>query len=251
MGLFDLFSKKSDQASAPKAKATSPKELARLARLVSDKLAQNYDRQDAITALSQLKNEEGSRALLRRFDFSMEPGITDQEEKVAALEGIVAAGDVALEPIRSYCERAESLTWALKALRRIVPQERLVAEHLQLLEQFDTDYTRNPEPKIQLITALEDFKEDPVRTAVEPFLLDTNESVRFHAVGTVFAMDNTESVTPLVESMLEEESLRVKNRTAGGLAQRGWEIPEALRSALAPVLPSEFTLQAGKIIRSP
>jgi hypothetical protein len=250
MGLFDLFSKKSDQTGAAKAKAASPKELARLARLASDKLAQNYDRQDAIAALSELRNEDGARALLRRFDFSMQPGITDQEEKEAALEGIVAAGELALAPIRSYCERAESLTWALKALRRIVPQERLVEEHLQLLEQFDTDYTRNPEPKIQLITDLEEFKEDRVRAAVEPFLLDTNESVRFHAVGTVFAMENASSVAPLVESMIEEESLRVKNRTAGGLAQRGWEIPEALRAALGPALPSEFTLQAGKIIRA-
>lgn len=250
MGLFDLFSKKSDQAGAPKAKPASPKELARLARLASDKLAQNYDRQDAIAALSELRNEDGARALLRRFDFSMQPGITDQEEKEAALEGIVRAGELALEPIRSYCERAESLTWALKALRRIVPQERLVAEHLQLLEQFDTDYTRNPEPKIQLITALEEFKEDRVRSAVEPFLLDTNESVRFHAVGTVFAMDNASSVGPLVESMVEEESLRVKNRTAGGLAQRGWEIPAALRGPLAPALPSEFSLEGSKIIRA-
>jgi HEAT repeat protein len=220
-----------------------------LARLASDKLAQNYDRQDAIAALSALRNEDGARALLRRFDFSMQPGITDQEEKETALEGIVGAGELALEPIRSYCERAESLTWALKALRRIVPADRLVAEHLQLLDQFDTDYTRNPEPKIQLITALEEFKEERVRNAVEPFLLDTNESVRFHAVGTVFAMEDASSVSPLIESMIEEESLRVKNRTAGGLAQRGWEIPEGLRSALTPVLPSEFSLQDGKIIR--
>jgi hypothetical protein len=249
MGLFDLFSKKSEQSGGSKAKATSPKELARLARLASDKLAQNYDRQDAIAALSALRNEDGARALLRRFDFSMQPGITDQEEKEAALEGIVAAGELALEPIRSYCERAESLTWALKALRRIVPADRLVAEHLQLLEQFDTDYTRNPEPKIQLITALEEFKEERVRVAVEPFLLDTNESVRFHAVGTVFAMEDASSVSPLIESMIEEESLRVKNRTAGGLAQRGWQIPEALRSALTPILPSEFSLQNGKIVR--
>jgi hypothetical protein len=249
MGLFDLFSKKTEQPGASKPKATSPKELARLARLASDKLAQNYDRQDAIAALSALRNEDGARALLRRFDFSMQPGITDQEEKETALEGIVGAGELALEPIRSYCERAESLTWALKALRRIVPADRLVAEHLQLLDQFDTDYTRNPEPKIQLITALEEFKEERVRNAVEPFLLDTNESVRFHAVGTVFAMEDASSVSPLIESMIEEESLRVKNRTAGGLAQRGWEIPEGLRSALTPVLPSEFSLQDGKIIR--
>ena len=84
MGIFDLFTKKTEQAGPAKRKGPSPRELARLDRLVSDKLAQNYDRQDAIAALGQMANAEGARALLRRFDFSMQPSITDQEEKEAA-----------------------------------------------------------------------------------------------------------------------------------------------------------------------
>ncbi|HTM46531.1 MAG TPA: HEAT repeat domain-containing protein [Polyangiaceae bacterium] len=249
MGIFDLFTKKNDQAEAAKRKAPSPRELARLDRLVSDKLAQNYDRQDAIATLGEMANAEGARALLRRFDFSMQPTITDQEEKESALEGIVAAGEQALEPIQAYCARAESITWALRALRRIVPQERVVEEHLHLLDQFDTDYMRNPEPKIQLIAVLEEFREDSVRKAVEPFVMDTNESVRFHAVGTLFAMENPESAQVLTEALIEEESLRVKNRIAGGLSQRQWEIPASLHEALRAALPSEFSLQGSKIVR--
>lgn len=248
MGLFDIFSKKSGAPSA-KSKAPSPREMARLSRLVSEKLAQNYDRQDAIAALSEMKTAEAVQALLRRFDFSMQPSITDQEEKEAALAGIVAAGEAALDPLRSYCLRAESLTWALKALRQIVSEDRLADEHLRLLEEFDTDYTRNPEPKIQLVAAMEEFKEPRVCEAVQPFLLDTNESVRFHAVGTVFAMEQPESTQSLVEAAQEEESLRVRNRIAGGLAQRGWEIPEALREIMAHALPPDFTLQGGKVVR--
>ena len=126
MGLFDLFTKKTEQPEASKRKTPSPRELARLDRLVSDKLAQNYDRQDAIATLGQMANADGALSLLRRFDFSMQPSITDQEEKEAALEGVVAAGEEALEPIQAYCARAESITWALRALRRIVPAERVV-----------------------------------------------------------------------------------------------------------------------------
>ena len=113
MGLFDLFSKK--PAGAPKPKDVSARELARLTRVVSNKMSQNYDRQEAIDALSQMANVEGAKALLRRFDFSMEPSIVDQDEKEAAAQGIIAAGTPALDAIHAYCGRAESLNLAAAA----------------------------------------------------------------------------------------------------------------------------------------
>jgi hypothetical protein len=248
MGFFDFLSGKKSDSPAP-AKSKSQKEIARLARVVGDKLAQNYDRQDAISQLSAIGTAESAQALTRRFDFTMQPSLTDQEEKEAALEGIVKAGEVALEPLRNYCSRSESITWALRALRRIVPSESLVDELVSLLDQFDTDYTRNPEPKIQLIGTLEEFKSDQVREAVEVFLEDANESVRFHAVGTVFAMENPASLGALLEALSTEESLRVKNRVAGGIAQRGWEIPEELSASIVKALPEDFSLRGGKLAR--
>jgi hypothetical protein len=261
MGLFDLFSKKTaaqpqtseggaegKPAAAPKGKAASPKEMARLARVVSNKMAQNYDRQEAIEQLGQLANAESSRALLRRFDFSMEPSIVDQDEKEAAARGIVASGMAALEPIHAYCARGESLTWPLKVLRQIVPADQIVTELLTLLDQFDTEYMRNPEPKIQLISLLGEYRTNEVREAVEPFLTDVNESVRFHASGTVFAMGNVESAGPLVDALAEEESLRVKNRIARGLEQSGWELPEAIAKRTEAALPPGYAVRNNRVI---
>lgn len=245
MGLFDLF-KKSDNAGG---KAASPKELARLTRIVGNKLAQDYDRQEAISVLTNMGTPDAVRALLKRFDFNMEPSITDQDEKDAVAKGIVLAGKDALAPLRDYCARAESISWPLKVLRQIVEEDHLVDELLELLEQFDTEYMRNPEPKIQLITALEEFVSDDVRTAVEPFLTDVNENVRFHAAGTVFAMASAESVGPLVQALIEEESLRVKNRILNGIEQRGWEIPEALREQCGQAIPDTFVLLDGRFRR--
>src|SRR5688572_10503885 len=259
MGLFDLFSKKTaasqesaegKPAAAPKAKTkdASPRELARLARAVSNKLAQNYDRQEAIEQLGQMANVESARALLRRFDFSMEPSIVDQDEKEAAARGIVAAGMAALEPIHAYCARAESLTWPLKVLRQIVPADQIVDELLTLLDQFDTEYVRNPEPKIQLITVLGEYRVSEVREAVEPFLGDVNEAVRFHASGTLFAIGNPESAEPLLTALAEEESLRVKNRIARGLEQAGWTLPEKLVASAQAALPPGYTLRDGRVV---
>src|SRR5688572_16415953 len=112
MGLFDFFSRKN---TAPKP-ATS-KEVARLERLVSTKLSQNFDRQEAIEELSRMATAASAAALLRRFDWTLDPSITDQEEKEACVRGVTAAGEAALDPLREYCRRAESLNWALRVLR--------------------------------------------------------------------------------------------------------------------------------------
>ena len=248
MGLFDLFSKKS--TSETKAKEVSPRELARLTRLVSNKMSQNYERQEAIEQLSQMANAAGAAALLRRFDFSMEPSIVDQDEKEAAVQGIVAAGDAALEAVHAYCARAESLTWPLKVLRQIVPSDQMVTELLTLLDLFDTEYMRNPEPKIQLITMLGEYRTPEVREAVEPFLLDVNESVRFHAAGTIFSMSDAAALEPLIDALAQEESLRVKNRVARGLEQAAWEIPGALSQRCEAALPPGYGVKNNKIVVS-
>jgi hypothetical protein len=274
MGLFDLFSKKtaaeprSAEASpkdaavkgapsnaAPakgagkgKTKEVSQRELARLARVVNNKMSQNYDRQEAIDQLSAMANVEGARALLRRFDFSMDPSIVDQDEKESAARGIAGAGIAALEPLHAYCARAESLTWPLKVLRQIVPADQIVSELLTLLDQFDTEYMRNPEPKIQLITLLGEYRTEEVREAVEPFLADVNESVRFHASGTVFSIGNPESAAPLIDALAEEESLRVKNRIARGLEQAGWVLPEELAQRADGVLPPGYGIKDRRVV---
>jgi HEAT repeat protein len=246
MGLFDFLTKSKD--ANPKAQVAS-KDVLRLTRVVGSKLSQDYDRQEAIAQLSAMANAEGARALLKRFDFSMEPSITDHEEKEAAASGVAAAGKSALQPVRDYITRAESVTWPLKILRQIVEPDRLVDELIELLEHFDTEYVRNAEPKIQLINALEEFRTEAVRKAITPFILDVNENVRFHAVGTLFAVGDEQSLPALLEALTEEESLRVKNRIAGGIEQRRWAIPETLRAACANALPETFSLEGDQLVR--
>src|SRR5258706_3536293 len=175
MGLFDFFSKgKGEKGKGDGAPKAPPKkgqpEIARHAKLVGNKLSQNYDRQEAIEELGRIATAESSAALLKRFDFTMEPSITDQEEKESTLRGLAAAGEAAIDPIREYCKKAESLTWPLKTLRGIVPPESFAEELLAILDLFDTEYVRNPEPKIQLIAMLEEFHTEDVRVSVKPFL---------------------------------------------------------------------------------
>src|SRR5262245_46771896 len=151
MGRFDFLGSKKQQGGS---ESVSDREVAGYERVVGNKLSQNIDRQEAIEALSKMGTRASAAALLKRFDWLMDPTILDSEEKEAALAGVVRSGEEAIEPIRIYCRKSESLSWALKALAKIVPAERLADELLALLDQFDTEYIRNPEPKIQLITEL-------------------------------------------------------------------------------------------------
>lgn len=243
MGLFDFFSKSKEER--PK----SDKDVPRLERLVANKLSQNYDRQEAIEELSRIGSAASARALLKRFDWMLDPSITDQEEKETCLRGIVAAGERALDPLRDYCKKAESLTWPLKVLKEIVPAERFVEELLSLLDLFDTEYTRNVEPKVQLLRVLEEHPNEEVRVAVEPFLTDASEMVRFTAVNTTFAVNDEKSTPALVDALVAEESLRVKNRIGERLADRGWRIPDELVDGTKKALPPGFAVEQSRVVK--
>lgn len=242
MGLFDFLSK--NKTERPK----SGRDLARLERLIGNKLSQNYDRQEAIDELSKIGTAGSAAVLLKRFDWMLDPSITDQEEKESCLKGIVAAGEDAIEPLRVYCKKAESLTWPLKVLTEIVPPERVADEMLSLLDQFDTEYVRNVEPKVQLLQALEGYPSEDVRVAVEPFLGDAGETVRFTATNTVFAVNDAASLPALVAALDAEESLRIKNRIAQGLAERGWPLPADLGDIVKKALPPGYSVRGDRVV---
>jgi len=248
MGLFDFL--KSKNSSDQDRSAPVDKNLQRLARVAADKRAQTYDRMEAVQELAGMATPDAAAALLKRFTFYIEPSISDQEEKDVAFRGVVAAGEGALQPIRDFAARAESLTWPLKILQEILTEEAYVDELLTILERFDTEYMKNAEPKVQLIAALEGIKHPALLEAVLPFLEDFDEPVRFHTIATIFSQDAPESVEPICRALLSEESVRVKNRIGEGLASRGWTIPEALRAEVSRTLPAGFRLDGTVVKRS-
>jgi hypothetical protein len=126
-------------------------------------------------------------------------------------------------------------------------------ELIKLLGGFDTEYARNVEPKIQVIQALEELVSPEAREAVAPFLEDVNETVRFHAVQTTFAQNDTASIAPLVKLLEGEESVRVKNKVGEGFAFRAWVIPADLREATNQALrdTGQYRVGAdGKVVKS-
>jgi HEAT repeat protein len=246
MGLFDLFKGTPKAGGQPRPKPSPASKWAdRVERRV-----QNYDRQEAIQALSEMGTADAVQVLLKRFTFHMDPSITDQEEKDAAFRGILRAGRDAIEPVRAFAARAESLAWPMKIIRALVDEGEYTEELLRWLSKWDTDYAKFVDPKVQLLVALEEVRDPRIREGVERFLEDVNEPARFHAASTLVAQGDAEAVGALAKLIVDEESVRVRTKVAEGLAARAWPLPEDTRSAVRNVLPAGYTLDgAGRITK--
>ena len=244
MGLFDRFkggsSSKGDKKSSPAAKWADRVE----------KRAQNYDRQEAIQALTEIGTREAAEILLKRFTFQIDPSITDQEEKDAAFRGVLRAGQDALEPVRELAAKAESLAWPMRILKELVVGDAYVEELLRWLEPWDTEYAKFVDPKVQILAELEEHRHPRIREGVERFLEDVNEPARFHAVSALIAQDDPAAAPALARLLCDEESVRVRNRIADGLSSRAWPLPEGTRSAARGMLPPPYALDgAGRVIK--
>lgn len=235
MGLFDFFKSNKDGA-----KKSNPAD--KWAERAGDKRAQNLDRQEALHALADMGTKEAAQALLKRFTFVVDPSITDQDEKELAFAGVIKAGQDAIEPVRAFSTRAESLAWPMRVLRELLDEDAFVSEIASWLDRWDTEYAKFIDPKLQLLTALEDFKHPAVLPAVTRFLEDVNETARFHAVTAVLAQEEEASLPALLDALEADESVRVKMKLCDGLAKRGWIVPDERRHAVRKALPYEVSL---------
>jgi hypothetical protein len=275
MGFWD-FLKRGDNKSDKLGHKPKPlrKEVARWADKAADKRAQNYDRQEAIAALADLcqpltdedelaKTDKGkiqieehgvtqieaATALFKRFNFVIDPSITDQEEKQLAFDGIMGAGKGILIPLRAYAAKTESLGWPMRILKAMLHEDEVVAELLEWLSKWDTEYAKFVDPKVQLLSQLEEHKDPAIREAVAPFLMDVNEPSRFHAVGATLAQDDPAAIPALVDMFIDEESLRIRNRVCEGFMTRGWAFPEESWPDARKSLSSEYTIDGEGLIR--
>ncbi len=240
MGLFDLFKGKKGAADASQA----ARDASKWENKATDRREQPGIRGEAIEHLAKMGTPEAAAILLRRFTFTIDPSIIDQDEKDVAIDGIVAAGPAAVPVIRAFCEKAESVTLPLRALREVLPPEGYVGEVLLMLGKWDTEYAKFVDPKLQLLNALDDAKDPRVAPVVLEFLEDVNETARFHAASAIVAQADESTIDPLLTAFELEESARVQKRIAEGFVKLGWTVPSERIAKLRKSMPHEWTLQA-------
>jgi len=246
MGLFNLFKSKSGGDGEKRANTAT----AKWADVAGNKRAQAYDRLEAIAELCKLKTPEAVEGLMRRFSFAIDPSITDQEEKDAVFEGILEAGEEAIEPVRAFAAKAESLAWPMRIMKALLPEDAYIEELVAWLSVWDTEYAKFIDPKLQILAALEEYHHPLIRRAVEPFLEDVNEPTRFHAVSATVAQVDPASIEPLVHMLINEESVRIRTKVADIFVSFSWKIPADQRDAVREVLPPQFGVDAkGMVVK--
>jgi hypothetical protein len=245
MGLFDLFKGKPAKDGGVERKSNA---AAKYAEAAGSKRAQAYDRQEAIHELCKMKSADAVEALLRRFTFVIDPSITDQEEKDAVFEGIVESGREAIEPVRAFAAKAESVGPPIRILKAILPEDELIQELLVWLKRWDTDYAKFIDPKLQILQELETHEHASIREAIDPFLQDSNETARFFAVAATFKQKDQAATSSLLTLLLDEESVRVRAKIADGFVGLQWEIPEEQRDAVRKVLPPAYTVDGSGLV---
>ncbi len=239
MGILDFLKGRGGE-SADKAKA----QIARLAERANDKRAQPYDRQEAIHALVGMKSLESAEPLLRRFTFSCEPSITDREEKDLVFGAIVAVGAAILPALRAQVKKADTVGWPLRIARGVLDDDAYVAEVLEWLAPWDTEYAKFIDPKLQILAALADVRDEAIAPAVERFLEDVNEEARFNSVAALFAQEAEAVSAALLGALAGDESVRVRSRIADELLARQWPVPAEHRDRVRKGLPSGFSIDA-------
>jgi len=233
MGFLDFLFKRGGDAGAGDEAA-----LLKHGERILDKRAMSPDRFASIEYLCNLGTDDAWRALLPRYNFNVDPSITDREEKHFIFDRISRAQDTAVVPVKEFLRKTTSVNWALKILRELVEAEAFVAELLEVLEGEGTSYQKNADRKINIIMALEDVLDPRVAPALLGFLDDVNEDVRFHTVRTLLAQnDPAVAAEPLVALLAREESMRIKTNIADGLAEKAWVVPDAHRERIQVVLP--------------
>ena len=227
MGLFDLFKGKNKQVlrtePGRRQERGSPRQGG--GRQARAKLRSHRSHR----GLARIQNAESAAALLKRFTFHIDPSITDQEEKDAALRGILGAGEAAIVPIRTFCVKAESLTWPLKILKdlgAVRPLRRRGHSPARIVRHRIHPQRRSQAAAHRRARALHDPR------------IRRRSSDSWKMPATTFDSSRSppssprktrRSAGPLARALAQEESVRVKNRLVEGLVARGWAIPEELR----------------------
>ena len=243
MGLLDFLSSEKRKAS----------KLERAIRSANNKFKPKDNRQLALSdVIREAKhgNEIAIMGLLARFNVNAEPSTEDEKEKDWVFDALVDIGRNGLKQIKKAIRSAESVSWGHRVLKNVVSAEEYKAELLDVLSEFDTEYERNPDRKMQTVMALADTEGDEVTEALIPFLKDVNETVRFQTVVSL-AKQGLESKArePMLEAMCEDESIRVRNEGVDAFARLGW-LTKGYKNKIAAILPDGYKVEkSGKIIK--
>jgi len=197
-------------------------------------------------------DQAGIDALLSRYTFRVDPGITDDDEKARVLALVTQAGDVALAPVKRFISSRDEISWPLRALEGLLPEAEVVKFLVEVARKIGGEYSRVPEKKVLLLHALSAHRSPDIAPAVLPFLDDMDDEVQIAAAEVIVKQQHPAGREPLIQQFLkahEASNARVREALSGLLADSGWDV-KGYTPKVEAALPQGYKLDSrGKVLR--
>jgi hypothetical protein len=226
--------------------------IRRLTKKSMEKFGPPENRQGAIEELGEIKSEPAVDALLLRYTFRVDPGITDDEEKARVLALVLQSGDAALPAVKRFILTRDEISWPLRALSDLLPQEAVVKFLVDVAHKVAAEYSRVPEKKVLLLHGLSAHKSPEITAAVLPFLDDMEDEVQIAAAEVIARQADESGREPLIKHFLkshEGSNARVREALAGLLADSTWDV-KGYTPKVEAALPAGYKLDSkGKVLR--
>lgn len=244
MGIFDLFKGKE------KDKTAVPWALDRKIKKALNKFIQAPERQAAIRSLVEEGSDHAIRALIKRLNFYVEPLTTDEEEKNYVKDSLIDFGPKIIPPLLDSIRTGDSIMWQLNIYRELVSEDELLRSLLGIINEFDTEYEKNPQRKIQIIEALGEWKSEKVVEALSRFLDDVDEPVRYQTVASMLQQDPELMRDRLIQLALGDESNRIRDLVIDGFVEKEISIKGFhARRQFEEKLPQDLFVDGKGVIR--
>jgi hypothetical protein len=199
-----------------------------------------------------MKTEAAIDALLSRYTFRVDPGITDDDEKARVLALVTQAGDVALAPVKRFISSRDEISWPLRALEGLLPEAEVVKFLVEVATKIGGEYSRVPEKKVLLLHALSAHRSRDIAPAVLPLLDDMDDEVQIAAAEVIVKQQHPAGREPLIQHFLkahEASNARVREALSGLLADSGWDV-KGYTPKVEAALPQSYKLDSrGRVLR--
>jgi HEAT repeat protein len=224
--------------------------IQRKTKTLLERYAQHDARMEAAEILREIGTPDAIYGLARRFSSTAENLGTDQDEKKRIQDVLIAFGDDAIEPLQRYVRSYDKVTWAIDALKQLLPRDALIPFLIEVLSEGDPVRIRG-EKAHQILKAFEDLDSPDVIEGVTPCLSSPDDTVRIAAIECLETYGDERAREPLLDTLVspDEDSMRVKMKIGEVLEKLEWDV-KGYRKKVESALPEPFRVTSkGRVTR--
>ena len=223
----------------------------RAGKKLMNKYQQTQERKRAIDVLAGIGSEEAIVVLLKRYQYRTESTIVDEDEKETVFNVCVNLGERAVPGLEQYIATETGIYWPVKALRKIVGDERAAEHLLSTIDAMEDTFGVNRGRLEELVDNLRPLAElDSVFEVLVDMLKHEDEEIVIRAVdGLSVCKDDPEVVAEIVPLLLnEDQSHRVRTIILELMIEQSWNV-KRYKKQLTDHIPNNYWIDDTGVVR--